>query len=205
MKKTSLTFRLFKKLRIIANEEKYGDISPLGIARHAAGTILRLLAYKYCYSGILLESVNCKWLRAWLWRKMGVAVGRNVHIYHRVALDYGNVERIFLEDDVSITNGCTLLCHRRDLSNYRKGDSILAQPYVYGDIRLKKGCFIGMNTMVLPGVTVGEGAFVCACSVVSKDVPAWTVAAGSPARVVSRIPARERDGNNIEAEKGANG
>jgi putative colanic acid biosynthesis acetyltransferase WcaF len=40
------------------------------------------------------------------------------------------------------------------------------------------GCFIG------PGITVGEGAVVGAHSVVTKDVPAWTVVAGNPARVI---------------------
>jgi putative colanic acid biosynthesis acetyltransferase WcaF len=40
------------------------------------------------------------------------------------------------------------------------------------------GCFIG------PGITVGEGAVVGAYSVVTKDVPAWTVVAGNPARFI---------------------
>jgi galactoside O-acetyltransferase len=42
--------------------------------------------------------------------------------------------------------------------------------------------------VVLKGVTIGEGAIVGARSVVTKDVPPWTIAAGNPARVVKEIP-----------------
>lgn len=49
--------------------------------------------------------------------------------------------------------------------------------------------FVGANAVVLPGVTVGEGGVIAAGSVATKDVPAWTIVAGSPARPVrSRAP-----------------
>ena len=41
--------------------------------------------------------------------------------------------------------------------------------------------------MVLPGVTIGEGAIVGAGSMVTKDIPAWTIATGRPAKVVKEI------------------
>lgn len=44
-----------------------------------------------------------------------------------------------------------------------------------------------MNVIILKGVTVGEGAIVGAGSVVTKDVPAWTVVAGNPAQIVKRL------------------
>lgn len=53
---------------------------------------------------------------------------------------------------------------------------------VIGDYAL-----IAANAVVLPGVTVGEGAVVAACAVATRDVPPWTVVAGQPAR-----PIRER-------------
>lgn len=49
-----------------------------------------------------------------------------------------------------------------------------------------------MESFVMPGVTVGEGAIVYAGSMVTKDIPAWTVAVGRPAKVVRLIPERER-------------
>ena len=42
----------------------------------------------------------------------------------------------------------------------------------------------------MPGVTIGEGAIVGAGSLVTKDIPAWTIAIGRPAKVVKEIPER---------------
>lgn len=54
-------------------------------------------------------------------------------------------------------------------------------------IKICNNVWIGMNVTVLKGVTIGEGAVVAACSVVVKDVPAWTVVAGNPAVVVKKL------------------
>lgn len=54
-------------------------------------------------------------------------------------------------------------------------------------IRICDKVWIGMNAIILKGVTIGEGAVVAAGAVVTKDVPPWTVAAGNPARVVKCI------------------
>lgn len=43
----------------------------------------------------------------------------------------------------------------------------------------------------MPGVTVGEGAIIGARSVVTKDVPAWTIAVGNPCKVIKEVPPRE--------------
>ncbi len=52
------------------------------------------------------------------------------------------------------------------------------------DIVIKKGSWIGAGTIILPGVTIGENAVVGAGSVVTKDVPARTLSAGVPAKVI---------------------
>jgi len=54
-----------------------------------------------------------------------------------------------------------------------------------------------MESFVMPGVTVGEGAIVGAGALVTKDIPAWTVAAGRPARVIRDIPKREPSGGAV--------
>ena len=46
---------------------------------------------------------------------------------------------------------------------------------------------IGMNTTILKGVTIGDRAIVGASSVVTKDIPADSVAAGNPARIIKTI------------------
>ncbi|MCC6178397.1 MAG: hypothetical protein IT305_24085 [Chloroflexi bacterium] len=57
------------------------------------------------------------------------------------------------------------------------------RPIIIGD-----EVWIGNRAIVLPGVTIGQGAIVGAGSVVVSDVPAWTVAAGNPARVIRELP-----------------
>ena len=59
-------------------------------------------------------------------------------------------------------------------------------------VRIANRAWLGFNVAVLPGVTVGEGAVVGACSVVTRDVPAWTIAAGNPARVLRELSDDER-------------
>jgi len=57
-------------------------------------------------------------------------------------------------------------------------------PDRFSGITLKKGCSIGANATILPGITIGENAMVGAGAVVTKDVPANTVVAGNPAKII---------------------
>ena len=59
---------------------------------------------------------------------------------------------------------------------------MFARPVVVG-----KGVWIGSHATILPGVTIGEGAVVAAGAVVARDVPARTVVAGVPAKVIKNI------------------
>jgi acetyltransferase-like isoleucine patch superfamily enzyme len=62
--------------------------------------------------------------------------------------------------------------------------------------RIRRGATIGGNATILPGVTVGPGAFVAAGAVVTRDVPAWHLAIGAPARF-EKLPAKLRRLNRI--------
>ena len=53
-----------------------------------------------------------------------------------------------------------------------------------GDVAIGDNVWIGDKATILPGVTIGDGAVIAANSVVTKDVPAYSVAAGNPARVL---------------------
>ena len=55
-------------------------------------------------------------------------------------------------------------------------------------IKIGRGCFIGSRSMILKGVTLGDRAIIGAGAVVTKDVPAYSMAAGNPARIVGTIP-----------------
>ena len=49
---------------------------------------------------------------------------------------------------------------------------------------IRKGASIGANTVILPGVEIGEGSMISAGAVVTKDIPSWKLAIGSPAKIV---------------------
>lgn len=58
------------------------------------------------------------------------------------------------------------------------------RPYYVASVKIGNKVWIGEGVMILPGVTIGDGAIIGAHSVVNKDVPANTVVAGAPAKVV---------------------
>lgn len=55
-------------------------------------------------------------------------------------------------------------------------------------VKIGRGCFIGARSIILKGVTLGDRVVIGASSVVTKDVPAFSIAAGNPARIVGTIP-----------------
>lgn len=195
IKKTTLTFRLLKKLKLIEDEEKHGRINLFTLLFFAIGTLWKRFILNYAYKANILEFLYKKKLRPAIWRSLGCKVGKNVHIGHGVRIDFGNANRITVEDDVVIANGVTMWCHRRNMDNYRVGMKIMDQPTKYGDIHLGKGCYVGLNVTIMPGVHIGEGAVIGSCALVTKDVPAWTIAAGVPAKVMRKVEKDETTDN----------
>jgi acetyltransferase-like isoleucine patch superfamily enzyme len=80
---------------------------------------------------------------------------------------------------------------KNDVTDWLQGkkewDGVLSAPVVIRD-----KAWIGFNSILLKGVTIGEGAIVGAGSVVTKNVPPWTIVAGNPARIIREIPENER-------------
>ena len=65
--------------------------------------------------------------------------------------------------------------------------------YEYGkEVRIGDNVWIGGNTVICPGVTIGDCCVIGAGSVVTRDIPAWTVAAGNPCRVIRSITDADR-------------
>ena len=131
--------------------------------------------------------------RAKYWKKCGAHINGKINIGYDVYFDASNAQLITIDEGVWITARCTLLCHKRDLTNYKQGDDINKQPYIHAPIHICKGVHVGMGSIIMPGVTIGEGAIIGAGAVVTKDIPAWTVAVGQPAKVVKQIPPLEKE------------
>lgn len=66
------------------------------------------------------------------------------------------------------------------------GRLIRDQGHVTGDIRIGRDVWLAANVTVLPDVTIGDGAVIAAGAVVSRDIPAYAVAAGVPAKVIRK-------------------
>jgi len=140
----------------------------------------------------------------------GVTIDAILEVYSKGNLfidDYtfiGN-SRLFCVNHISIGKGCWIADHvfimdsdlhpvsskRRfnDAKNFSEG----IFPDVYTDIPnsptvIENFVWIGVNCTILKGVTIGEGSIIGAGSVVTKDVPPWTIVAGNPARIIREIP-----------------
>ena len=59
-------------------------------------------------------------------------------------------------------------------------------------VTIKDKAWIGFNSIILKGVTIGEGSIVGAGSVVTKDIPDWSIVGGNPAKVIREISENER-------------
>ncbi|KAI4851728.1 hypothetical protein E4T44_01957 [Aureobasidium sp. EXF-8845] len=99
-------------------------------------------------------------------------------------LDCGLVE---IGDRVLMGNNVSILAatHKTDVQSRRDGVEF-ALPVFIGD-----DCWIGANVSILPGVTIGNGCTIGAGSVVTKSIPAFSVAVGSPARVIKKVAEAE--------------
>jgi len=116
--------------------------------------------------------------RVTIHRLRGVEVGKNVFIGTEVFIDDADPSLVIIEDEVTIIAQSTILGHtyipKHFSSFFEKREKTT----------IKHGAYLALGTKVLPGVTIGEYAIVGACSLVTKDVPAYTMVVGIPAKPV---------------------
>ncbi|WP_434585026.1 CatB-related O-acetyltransferase [Klebsiella sp. R390] len=102
----------------------------------------------------------------------------------------GELDRLIIGNFVCIGAESVILMggnstHRMDwVSLYPFMASIKDAYQSRGDTVLGDGCWLGMRAMIMPGVTIGEGAVVAAGAVVTKDVPPYAVVGGNPAKII---------------------
>jgi acetyltransferase-like isoleucine patch superfamily enzyme len=113
----------------------------------------------------------------------GLAIGDECFLGDECLLDLA--EAVTLEPQVTLAERVLVLTHR----NVGYADHPLQThfPPMAAPVVFERGAFVGANVTVLAGVRIGAGSFVAAGSVVTKDVPPGTLAAGVPARVVRAL------------------
>ena len=127
-------------------------------------------------------------IRAITWRIMGAKIGKNAYIGYGIYLDVSGLKRLEIGDNFIIASESLLLLHRREISKYYQGMNPHDIPMREGTIKIGDNVQIGMRALILPGVTIGDGAVIGANSVVTRDVPPYTTVAGQPAKVIKQIP-----------------
>lgn len=118
-----------------------------------------------------------------------IVIGSYVHLGCFSSIQGGG--RLTMGDFSGISAGVRLFTGNDDYLG-----SALTNPTVPAEFRavsrsfidIGRHCIVGANSVVLPGVTIGEGAVVGACSLVKHDLEPWTVYAGSPARAIKKRP-----------------
>lgn len=112
-----------------------------------------------------------------------IAIGNNVNIaWGSWFYDHDSHSLDFIERRQDIADELNDIRAGRNFIENKNWNVVNSKP-----IKICDDAWIGMNCIVLKGVTIGEGAIVGAGSVVTKDVPAWTVVAGNPAKVVKYL------------------
>jgi acetyltransferase-like isoleucine patch superfamily enzyme len=133
-----------------------------------------------------------------------VRLGDRVHLYRGTIIEVGYGGSVIIGDDSHIQAGCNLKGFLRSVRigrNVQVAPQCGFSPYEHnfedttspikaqgirsaGDIVLEDDVWLGQGVQVLEGVRIGRGAVIGAGAVVSKDVPAYAVAVGVPARVI---------------------
>lgn len=119
-----------------------------------------------------------------LHRLRGVTMGRDCFIDPAAIIETAYPENVTLGNDVRVTAGAIIMTHIKG-PHYLRDKGFV--PVVLQPVVLEDHCFIGVNAVILPGVTVGRASVVASGAVVTADVPPLTMVAGNPAKVVKRF------------------
>jgi acetyltransferase-like isoleucine patch superfamily enzyme len=112
-----------------------------------------------------------------IWCRQSIEIGSHVLISHLV--------------DIHDTNSHSLDWKVRNKESWElleNGRGIPSSDVINAPIIIEDNVWIGFKSTILKGVTIGRGAVIAACSVVTKDVPAYALVAGNPARFVRELP-----------------
>ncbi len=116
-------------------------------------------------------------------------IGSFVHIASHTTLAGGG--ELIMEDFSGLSGGIRIYTGNEDYLGGSLTNPAVPAPYRIARqsyVHIKRHAIIGANAVILPGVTIGEGAVVGALSFVTRDIEPWTINVGSPAKAVRERP-----------------
>lgn len=114
-------------------------------------------------------------------RMRGVKIGRDCYIDPNAIIETAYPENVTIGNDVRVTARAVIMTHIK-APHYLRETGIM--PLVLKPVVLEDHSFIGVNSVIMPGVTVGKASVVASGAVVMTNVPPFTMVAGNPAKVV---------------------
>jgi len=128
-----------------------------------------------------------------------VELGRNVHIAHGCRVLAGR-DGIRMQDFSGLAFGVTVFAQSDDYGGTSLTNPTVPRQYrniTRAPVDIGRHVIVGTHSVVLPGVVMGEGSSIGACSLVTRSTAPWTIYVGTPARAVR---ARSRDMLLMEAQ-----
>lgn len=116
----------------------------------------------------------------------GVWIGEYVHISSLTHINIGG-GKVILENHSNVSSGAKILggSNKKDGLSMSSASPLTMQVVERKITTIRQYAFLGVNSVVLPGVTIGKGAVIGAGAVVTKDVPDYEIWAGVPAKKIS--------------------
>ncbi len=121
-------------------------------------------------------------VRIKLQRMRGVNIGPKVHMGPMVTIDDVYPYFVTIEEGASISGQCFIIAHSIPVHYFSDVTESYVAPVVIG-----RYAWLAINVVVFPGVTIGEGSIIASGSVVTKSIPPFVMAAGTPAVVKKDI------------------
>jgi acetyltransferase-like isoleucine patch superfamily enzyme len=178
IKKTSLSHHIdrpfFSAAKYSAKEHGYSG--PLYRDRYLSRLFFDYILQKFA------KFIPINKVRIEFHRMRGVKIGNNVMIGPEVVIDDLFPNFVIIEDGVSIAGYNIIFAHNKPLLYHKNISESFVAP-----VKIKKNAWIAIGSIILPGITIGEGSIVAAGAVVTKDVPPHTMVGGVPARVIKEL------------------
>jgi maltose O-acetyltransferase len=124
-------------------------------------------------------------IRLFIYRRIRkIRIGKNTYISPKAYIDHHKSFSVEIGDNCYITRDCIILDHTQEKQG---GPLKLWGEIEYGRVKIGNNVFVGVKSVIMPGVTIGDNVIIGAMSLVTKDVPSNVIAFGQPAKVIKRI------------------